>query len=195
VKTPSTAAELDKRWAKASAPLVDDDWVKPTSPQTRHANGQANAQGSPRAAGQQYRQVKLAPRKSHRPFAGTDNMNLWLRSTHREAVCGDRRHRARCLVGVMTVTSIIGRALWARPVQGDVEITQFGIALCISLCLPWCQCTARQHHRGLLHPEGCAARHSSGWTHRRHAAGRHVALLAWRTAVGAVVVREAGETS
>ena len=46
---------------------------------------------------------------------------------------------AACIVAGMTVTSIAMRALVSAPVQGDVELTQFGIALSISLCLPWCQ--------------------------------------------------------
>ena len=43
------------------------------------------------------------------------------------------------LVGLLTVVSIAGRALAGAPVPGDVELTQVGIALSISLCLPWCQ--------------------------------------------------------
>src|SRR6218665_4226044 len=46
---------------------------------------------------------------------------------------------AACAVAVLTVASSAGRALWSPPIQGDVELSQFGIALCIALCLPWCQ--------------------------------------------------------
>lgn len=42
-------------------------------------------------------------------------------------------------LAVMTVVSIASRALFSVPIQGDVELMQVGIALCISLCLPWCQ--------------------------------------------------------
>ena len=42
-------------------------------------------------------------------------------------------------VAAMTVTSISMRATVSQPIPGDVEITQFGIALSITLCLPWCQ--------------------------------------------------------
>jgi TRAP-type C4-dicarboxylate transport system permease small subunit len=42
-------------------------------------------------------------------------------------------------LALMTVVSIAGRALVSTPIQGDVELVQVGIALCISLCLPWCQ--------------------------------------------------------
>ena len=40
---------------------------------------------------------------------------------------------------VMVVVSISLRSLTTRPIQGDVELTQFAVALAISLALPWCQ--------------------------------------------------------
>ena len=43
-----------------------------------------------------------------------------------------------CAVALLTVVSIAGRQ-GGRPIPGDVELSQFGIALCIALCLPWCQ--------------------------------------------------------
>jgi TRAP-type C4-dicarboxylate transport system permease small subunit len=42
-------------------------------------------------------------------------------------------------VSLMVVWSIIARALFSKPIPGDIELTQFGIALAISLALPWCQ--------------------------------------------------------
>ena len=41
--------------------------------------------------------------------------------------------------GLMTLASVVGRAALSAPIPGDVELTQFGIALAISLGLPWCQ--------------------------------------------------------
>src|SRR5262245_8144498 len=46
---------------------------------------------------------------------------------------------AAAAVAFLTVASIAGRAIWSAPIAGDIEITQFGIAMGISLCLPWCQ--------------------------------------------------------
>ena len=43
------------------------------------------------------------------------------------------------IVALNTVVSVIARATISKPIPGDVELTQFGIALAISLCLPWCQ--------------------------------------------------------
>ena len=42
-------------------------------------------------------------------------------------------------VAVMTTASVIGRAFFRAPIPGDVELTQMGIAIAISLGLPWCQ--------------------------------------------------------
>jgi TRAP-type C4-dicarboxylate transport system permease small subunit len=96
---------------------------------------------------------------------------------------------------VLTVTSIVGRALFSRPIPGDVELTQFGIALGIALSLPWCQL------RG--------ANIIVDFFTQRIPRGRQAALdgigalllaamtgvLAWRTAVGASAVHEASETT
>jgi TRAP-type C4-dicarboxylate transport system permease small subunit len=97
--------------------------------------------------------------------------------------------------GLLVVTSVALRALTSRPIQGDVELTQFAIALAISLSLPWCQLRganiivdffthklAERRVRGL---DGLGALLIAAMC----------ALLAWRTSVGAIAVREATETS
>jgi TRAP-type C4-dicarboxylate transport system permease small subunit len=99
------------------------------------------------------------------------------------------------LVAVMIVVSVAGRALVSTPIQGDVELTQFGVALCISLCLPWCQIhganiivdffTQKAGPRATAILDGVGAIALAVMT----------ALLAWRTAVGAVSIHEAGETT
>lgn len=98
-------------------------------------------------------------------------------------------------VAFTTLSSVVLRALTTRPIQGDVEITQFGIALAVSLMLPWCQLqggniivdffTQRLGQRPLrlLDGLGCVL-----------LAAMYL-LLAWRTGVGAAAVHEAGETS
>ena len=98
-------------------------------------------------------------------------------------------------VAVLVVVSIAGRATMSRPIQGDVELTQFGVALCISLALPWCQWqranlivdffTQRlgERHNAVL--DGIGALLMAAM----------YALLAWRTGAGAVSVREAYEAT
>ena len=104
---------------------------------------------------------------------------------------------AGALVGLVvagvSVWSIAGRYLLSRPVMGDVEITQMGIALCISLCLPWCQ-LQRGHIIVDFFTQGLPER--TQWL--LDAAGCVLMavmclLLSWRTVVGALSVQEAFE--
>lgn len=99
------------------------------------------------------------------------------------------------LTGLMTVTSVSGRALFTQPIQGDVELTQFGIALAISLGLPWCQWRSGNIIVDFF--TQAASRRTQGWLDGLGALLLAVmcALLAWRTAVGAVSVHQAHEQS
>lgn len=97
--------------------------------------------------------------------------------------------------GLLVVASITLRALTTRPIQGDVELTQFAVALAISLSLPWCQLrganiivdffTQRLPERAQRRLDGVGAMLIAAMC----------ALLAWRTSVGAVAVHQATETS
>jgi TRAP-type C4-dicarboxylate transport system permease small subunit len=99
------------------------------------------------------------------------------------------------LVAGMTSYSVISRWLTSKPIQGDVELTQMGIALSISLCVPWCQMrnsniivdfftqkfsTRRQD---FLDGLGCIL------------LALMCLVLAWRTGVGALSVHQANESS
>jgi TRAP-type C4-dicarboxylate transport system permease small subunit len=100
-----------------------------------------------------------------------------------------------CAVGVMTVVSIIGRATMSRPIPGDVELTQFGIALAIALFLPWAQLRGSNIIVDFFTQRARAATQA-----RLDAAGGvllavMVGLLAWRTAAGAMAVHEAREST
>ena len=100
-----------------------------------------------------------------------------------------------CAVALMVVTSIVGRATVASPIQGDFELTQFGIAVCISLCLPWCQLhganivvdffTQRLPERSIRMLDAFGALLLAAMA----------ALLSWRTAAGAIGVRDAFEAT
>jgi TRAP-type C4-dicarboxylate transport system permease small subunit len=98
-------------------------------------------------------------------------------------------------VAALTVTSVTLRALTSRPIQGDVELAQFGIALAISLAVPWCQLRGAN-----IIVDFFTQRLSAARIRRLDGIGALLiavmfALLAWRTGVGAVSVFEAGETS
>jgi TRAP-type C4-dicarboxylate transport system permease small subunit len=99
------------------------------------------------------------------------------------------------LVAGMSVYSIIGRAFLSKPLFGDVELTQLGIAASISLCLPWCQL-----HRGNILVDFFTQSTSDRTRQILDSAGALLlaamcVLLAWRTAVGAIGVSEVSETS
>ena len=100
-----------------------------------------------------------------------------------------------CAVALMVATSILGRAVAALPVPGDVELTQFGIALSIALCLPWAQ-LMRSNIIIDFFTQGLRERAQR----RLDAFGALLlalmtGLLAWRAGVGAAAVREASETT
>jgi TRAP-type C4-dicarboxylate transport system permease small subunit len=98
-------------------------------------------------------------------------------------------------IGALTVASIAGRALASAPVPGDVELTQLGLALSISLCLPWCQL-----HGANIIVEFFTRGSREGTRRRLDALGAlaiaaMTALLAWRSGVGAAAIAASGETT
>jgi TRAP-type C4-dicarboxylate transport system permease small subunit len=101
------------------------------------------------------------------------------------------------LVGLagLTVASISGRWLASRPITGDVELVQLGVAAAIALFLPYCQL-----HRSHLIVDFFTARSSGPMQRRLDAIGSAVAgavflLLAWRAGAAVLDMRAAGETT
>jgi TRAP-type C4-dicarboxylate transport system permease small subunit len=98
-------------------------------------------------------------------------------------------------VAGMTSYSVISRWLTSKPVQGDVELTQMGIALSISLCVPWCQMRNSNiivdfftqkfspRKQDVLDGVGCML------------LALMCSVLAWRTGIGALSVHQSNETS
>lgn len=96
---------------------------------------------------------------------------------------------------LLVTASITLRALTTRPIQGDVELTQFAVALAISLALPWCQLRGAN-----IIVDFFTQRLPARQSRRLDGIGALLvallcALLAWRTIVGALSVYEATETS
>lgn len=96
-------------------------------------------------------------------------------------------------VAGLTSYSVIQRALTTKPVNGDIELVQAGIALAITLCLPWCQL-----HKGNIIVDFFTQRMSQKSLKRLDGVGALLMavmylLLAWRTAVGAQTVYAAHE--
>lgn len=95
----------------------------------------------------------------------------------------------------MEIVSIVGRKLFAWPVPGDVELLQMCAAFAASAFFAWCHLVNGDvkvdfftHN---LSPRVVAALDSVGSL----LVGSFGALIAWRTAAGALAVRAVGETS
>lgn len=98
-------------------------------------------------------------------------------------------------VAIMTTISVVGRATVREPIPGDVELTQMGIAIAISLGLPWCQL-----HGSNIIVDFFTLKLAARKQRLLDALGAlclvaMYSLLAWRTATGAVSVKEAFETT
>ena len=96
---------------------------------------------------------------------------------------------------VMSIVSIVGRKLFAWPVPGDVELLQMCAAFASSAFFAWCHLASGDvkvdfftHN---LAPRVVATLDGAGSL----LVGLFGALIAWRTAVGALALREVGETS
>ena len=96
---------------------------------------------------------------------------------------------------VMEIISIVGRKLAARPVPGDVETLQMCSAVAAASFFAFCHMNGgdvrvdfftRNLPPSVIHALDALA---------SLLVGLFGALLAWRTAVGALSLREAGETS
>lgn len=95
----------------------------------------------------------------------------------------------------MSVISITGRKLVAQPVAGDVEMLQMCAAFAAASFFAWCHLAGAD-----VKVDFFTAKLSGRIVHRLDAFGSLLvmlfgALIAWRSAAGAWVVREAGERS
>ena len=121
---------------------------------------------------------------------------MWTRWIERGALwCAMLGGALLMLIAVMTLVSVVGRAVFAQPVPGDIELTQYAIAVAISAFLPYCLFTG-----GNLIVDFFTAKASDKTKRWLDALGAltlafAMGLFAWRTMVGMWSVKEAGETS
>ncbi len=96
---------------------------------------------------------------------------------------------------VMSVASVVGRALFAKPVVGDFELVQIGCAIAVAACLPYCQ--MRRGHVIVDFFTAGASLRARGALDAFGALllGACAALVAWRMLAGAASYRDSGETS
>ena len=96
---------------------------------------------------------------------------------------------------VMSIVSIVGRKLFATPVQGDVELMQMGAAVGAAAFLPLCE--LHDHHIKVDALTSWMRREARAWLD----AGAHLMLaiasllLVWRTSLSVADVHSSGEVS
>jgi TRAP-type C4-dicarboxylate transport system permease small subunit len=98
-------------------------------------------------------------------------------------------------IGIMSAISIVGRSALGRPVTGDFELVEIGIAIAGSLFLPYCQIT--NGHIVVDFFTQRASRRTIRFLDQFGALLMAVTLLAvgWRTGVASLDIARSGETS
>jgi TRAP-type C4-dicarboxylate transport system permease small subunit len=98
-------------------------------------------------------------------------------------------------IGIMSAVSIIGRALWSKPITGDFELVEIGIAVAGSLFLAYCQITAGNIFVDIFTIRASDRSKKAMDCFGAILMGTMFALVGWRAAVGMVDIRQNGETS
>lgn len=98
-------------------------------------------------------------------------------------------------IAAMTTTSVIGRAFFAHPILGDVELVQLGGAVVVASFLPY-----TQFRRANIIVDFFTTKASAATQHRMDMLGvlfytGVMALVLWRVAVGGIDIHEAQERS
>ena len=96
---------------------------------------------------------------------------------------------------LMSLVSIVGRKIASAPITGDIEMMQMAGAVAAAAMLPFCE--MERHH---LRVDFFTTRLPQRAKHRLDSVshlllGLVALLVAWRTGVGALSLREAGEAS
>lgn len=99
------------------------------------------------------------------------------------------------VIVIMSIVSIVGRKLYSAPVPGDVEMLQMAAAFASASFFAYCHLNG-----GDVKVDFFTAKASEKTVHRLDAFGSLLVgvfgtLLTWRTGVGAMAIKEAGETS
>jgi len=98
-------------------------------------------------------------------------------------------------LALMTLASVIGRAFFSSPIQGDIELVQLGCAVCVACFLPYTQ-YQRANIIVDFFTDKCSDQ-TKQWLDGFGALliGLCFSVLAWRLTVGGLINKENGETS
>jgi TRAP-type C4-dicarboxylate transport system permease small subunit len=131
----------------------------------------------------------------HRPAPGADETltGRWLERLARLLAWGGGL--TMTAITLMSVYSVVMRNLLGAPIQGDLELVQMGCAISIAAFLPLCQL-----RNGHIIVDFFTSRVSEATRQRLDAIGSVLigivmALLAWRTTIGAIEANAYMETT
>ncbi len=98
-------------------------------------------------------------------------------------------------ITLITTWSIVGRAFFSSPLLGDTEIVEFGMAVVVACCLPLCQWRGDNiivdFFTAKASPQAQARMDRFGAL----LVGVMMALIAWRTGVGAIDQQRSGSVT
>ena len=87
-------------------------------------------------------------------------------------------------ITLMTCASLIGRNTIGVTLVGDFELTGVAAGAAIALFMPWCQLRRGNIIVDFFTAKASDATNDDAGPFRRSAAGRSMALLAWRASAG-----------
>lgn len=98
-------------------------------------------------------------------------------------------------LALMTLSSVLGRALFNHPIQGDVELVQLGCAVCVASFLPYTQYQGANIIVDFFTAN--ASERTQSWMDGlgTFILAISMGLITWRLALGGMTVKENGETS
>ena len=98
-------------------------------------------------------------------------------------------------ITIVTTYSIVGRWLFGSPLLGDTEVVEYGMAVVVAFFLPICQWRGENIIVDFFTTRASPA--VQAWLDALGALvlGCTMAAVAWRTGVGLVDMRAAGQTS
>lgn len=95
----------------------------------------------------------------------------------------------------LSIVSIVGRKLWSAPVNGDIELLQMGTGIAAAAFFPYCT-MKNEHLRVEFFTDGLSPRLRAGLDALANVMlAATMALLAWRSAIQAHELHEAGEVT
>lgn len=98
-------------------------------------------------------------------------------------------------LALMTLASVIGRAFFSHPIQGDIELVQLGCAVCVASFLPFTQL-----QKANIIVDFFTANSSEAAKNWMDGIGTLIltvsfALITWRLSLGCITVKDNAETS